>query len=276
MTAYYPSRRFPSVSVTGSRCQLGCAHCDGHYLEGMLSAESPDDLRILASEMVERGCIGFLLSGGCDRNGRIPLRPFAPVIAEIKRNTGLQVSVHPGLLDEDEASDLVEAGVDVFCIDMVQDQKVINDVLGLKVTPQTYEDSLASLFRAGAKRVIPHITIGLNGDGSSGEIAAIDMVSRYNISSLAMLSFIQTPGTKMASSPIASDEHFVKVLEYAVKKVRCPVMLGCMRPRGNPDLELRCFEAGVTGIAVPSSETIKCLEQAGIIVKRKEVCCSFL
>jgi len=276
MAAYYPSVRFPSISVTGSRCQLGCAHCGGHYLEGMLAAETPDELRVLASELEDRGCFGFLLSGGCDLDANIPLGRFASVIAEIKRNTRLQVSVHPGLIREDEASDMVEAGVDVFCIDIVQDPSVIRDVLGLRVAPQAYEDALASLFRAGAVHVVPHITIGLHGEDLSGEMSAIDMVSKYPISSLALLSFIPTSGTRMGSSPIVSDEHFLEIVEYAVGKIDRPVTLGCMRPRGNPDLEMRCCEAGISGIAVPSPVTVRRLEGLGFKVEKKDVCCAFL
>ena len=77
---------------------MGCAHCGGHYLEGMLAAESPDELRVLANEMADRGCAGFLLSGGCDAAANVPLGPFAPAIADIERNTNLKVSVHPGLI----------------------------------------------------------------------------------------------------------------------------------------------------------------------------------
>jgi lipoyl synthase len=276
LVAYYPSRHFPSVSVTGSRCQLGCAHCGGHYLKGMLSAETPDELRNLAVDLDRKGCAGFLLSGGCDSQANVPLGPFAPAISDIKRNTGLQVSVHPGLIGEVEASDLVEAGVDVFCIDIVQDRCVIRDVLGLGVPLDAYDRTLAAIFDAGAKQVVPHITIGLAGDSDSGEMAAVDLVSRYGISSLALLSFIPTPGTRMSGAPIVSDEHFLRVVEYAVGKLDCPVTLGCMRTRGNPDLEVKCFEAGISGIAVPSRETMRRLGSAGVRIERKDVCCAFL
>lgn len=255
---------------------MRCSHCGGHYLEGMLAAETPDDLRVLASELDDRGCAGFLLSGGCDMTANIPLAAFAPAIADIKRNTGLKVSVHPGLIGEKEAADLVAAGVDIFCIDIVQDPKVIKGVMGLDVTPQAYDDALASLFQAGAERVVPHICVGLNGDERLGERSSIELVARYDISSLALLSFIPTAGTMMATSPVVSDDHFLEIVEHAVDVVRCPVKLGCMRPRGNPDLEVKCCTAGISGIAAPSSETIRRLEQLGIAVEKKEICCSFL
>ena len=276
LAAYYPSRRFPAVSVTGSQCQLGCAHCEGHYLEGMLAAQTPDQLRVLAGELEGRGCLGFLLSGGCDRSASVPLGRFAPAIAEIKRDTGLKVSVHPGLLGVREAADLVNAGVDIFCIDVVQDPKVIRDVLALEVRPDAYEDALASLFTAGAKHVVPHICVGLNGKERSGERAAVEMVSRYPISSLALLSFIPTAGTRMGQAPIVSDDHLLDIVGHAVDSVDCPVNLGCMRPRGNPDLELGCCEAGISGIAVPSPVTVRRLESLGVKVEKKEICCAFL
>ena len=276
MTAYYPSGKFPSVSVTGSRCQLRCSHCGGHYLKGMLAAQSPDELRSLAIELEERGCAGFLLSGGCDRAANVPLGPFGPVIADIKRTTNLKVSVHPGLIGEREARVLVDAGVDIFCIDIVQDPQVIGNVLGLSLAPRAYEDALAALFQAGAEHVVPHLCIGLNGKERSGERAAVELVSRYQVSSLALLSFVPTAGTRMETSPVVSDDHFLEIVEHAVRTVHCPVMVGCMRPRGNPELELRCCDLGISGIAVPSARTVMSLEKLGVKVVRKEVCCAFV
>ena len=242
----------------------------------MLAAETPDELRLLASEMEDRGCLGFLLSGGCDRAANVPLGRFAPAIADIKRNTKLIVSVHPGLIWTDEAAELVEAGVDIFCIDIVQDPSVIKGVLALDIPPKAYEEALASLFQAGAERVVPHICAGLNGDERSGERSAVEMVARYPISSLALLSFIPTVGTRMAGSPIVSDDHLLEFVEHAVDTVSCPVTLGCMRPRGNPDLELRCCDAGISGIAVPSAETVRRLQRLGVTVEKKETCCSLV
>jgi uncharacterized radical SAM superfamily protein len=242
----------------------------------MLKAETPDELRALACDLEDRGCAGFLLSGGCDSAAHISLAAFAPAIADIKRHTRMQVSVHPGLISTEEAADLVMAGVDIFCIDIVQDPKVIADVLGLKIPAHAYEEALESLFDAGAEHIVPHICIGLNGDERHGERSAVDLVGGYDISSLALLSFIPTAGTRMAQSPIVSDEHFLEIVEHAVGTVDCPVTLGCMRPRGNHDLEVKCCDAGISGIAVPSSETIGRLVQSGIKVEKREICCSFL
>jgi lipoyl synthase len=242
----------------------------------MRAAESPEALHAMAIEMEARGCAGFLLSGGCDRKARVHLGPYAQAIADIKRDTDLKVSVHPGLIGEAEAADLVQAGVDIFCIDIVQDPQVIRGVLGLDVSPRAYEDALDSLFRAGADKVVPHLCVGLNGDERSGEKAAVDMLAGYDISCLALLSFIPTKGTGMANFPIVSDDHFLEIVEHAVDRVRCPVNLGCMRPRGNPELEKRCCEAGISGMAVPSKETVRYLEGLGTKVERKEICCAFL
>jgi lipoyl synthase len=276
LSAYYPSSRFPSISVTGPNCQLRCAHCGGHYLEGMHSAETPEELLALAVRLEGRGCLGFLLSGGCDLAVNVPLGRFAQAIGDIKRSTKLQVSVHPGLIGRSEAAELVRAGVDIFCIDITQDTHVIEGVLGLHVRPEAYEIALASLFQAGAERVVPHLCVGLNGEDSSGERSAIEMMAKYPISSLSILSFVPTAGTRMARSPTVSDDHMLQVVEHAIDKLDCPVTLGCMRPRGNPDLEVRCCEAGISGIAVPSPEAVRRLERQGVKMERKEICCAFL
>jgi hypothetical protein len=242
----------------------------------MRSAQTPQELRLLAEDLEGQGCLGFLLSGGCDRSANVPLGRYAQAIADIKRNTKLKVSVHPGLIGEAEAAELVRAGVDIFCIDLVQDPRVIEGVLGLKVPPKAYEEALASLFRAGAEHVVPHVCVGLNGEERSGERSAIELAARYPISSLSLLSFIPTSGTRMEKFPIVSDDHLLEMVEYAVDTLSCPVNLGCMRPRGNPDIEVRCCEAGIAGIAVPSPETVRRLEHLGFKVERKDVCCAFL
>ena len=45
------------------------------------------------------------------------------------------------------------------------------------------------------------------------------MLAGYNISSLALLSFIPTGGTGMAKSPVVSDDHFLEIVEHAVDRL---------------------------------------------------------
>ena len=67
---YRPGKGFPTFSVTGSRCSLCCDHCAGRYLKGMNAVASPDELLVEAEKLKRRGGKGFLLSGGCDEDGK--------------------------------------------------------------------------------------------------------------------------------------------------------------------------------------------------------------
>lgn len=47
--------------------------------------------------------MGCLISGGCLPNGSVPIARFADVISEIKKNLGLTIVVHSGLISLEDA-----------------------------------------------------------------------------------------------------------------------------------------------------------------------------
>ncbi len=63
----------------------------------MVPVRTPEALLRTAHEIEDGGAVGFLLSGGCDPQGRILLGPFVEAISEIKRSTHLKVNLHTGL-----------------------------------------------------------------------------------------------------------------------------------------------------------------------------------
>ena len=93
LRAYFPGKRFPSISLTGKDCALSCAHCDKHYLEHMLDGSSPEKLLETCYKLERNGAIGCLLSGGLDENAEIPFEEFFAAIAEIKKETDLVINV---------------------------------------------------------------------------------------------------------------------------------------------------------------------------------------
>ena len=65
------------------------------------------------------------------------------------------------------------------------------------------------------------------------------------------------------------------VIRYAGQRLDCPLVLGCMRPRGNPELELAAVENGISAIVMPHPETRRRLEET-VDVKRENVCCALI
>src|SRR4030067_3681715 len=58
--------RFAAISVTGSHCDLRCAHCKGKLLESMIPAENPETFLQMVDQLRSRGALGVLLSGGAN------------------------------------------------------------------------------------------------------------------------------------------------------------------------------------------------------------------
>jgi lipoyl synthase len=268
---YYPGTSFPALSVTGEACELGCDHCRGRFLKGMCSVPSPQELLIKARELSAAGAVGFLLSGGCTSGGRVPLLPYVQAIRQIKEETSLLVNVHTGLLDLTEAEELVSSGADCYSVDVVQDEATMRGPLHLPASAIDYERTLESLFLASAPQVVPHICLGLQSE--KGEAACLEMVSRFDIAALIVLGLV-TPRGLYFSQPTDLGDRLVRFVENAKNVLDCPILLGCMRARGDWKTEVRCIDAGLTGIVSPSPRTVEWAREKGFAIERIDRCCA--
>ena len=266
LTVYSPGHNFPSFSVTGTWCALRCEHCKGRFLRGMISATSSAQLLDAARAAKARGARGILVSGGCDAEGRVPLAPFIGAIARL-RSEGLMVNVHTGLLDEAAARELASASAEAFSVDLLQDPEVIRSSLHMEATPEDYENTLRALLAAGA-RVVPHVCVGLQ--QPDAEQRCLDLLSRLPIAAVVVLALLPPPGQK----PLPGlEDRLVNFIENAAS-LPCPVLLGCMRPRGWWETEVRCIQAGVAGIVNPSSRTVAWARANGYEVATERLCCA--
>lgn len=262
-TAYHTDKKFPAFSLTGQECRQQCKHCQGRFLKGMIPVTS-ENIISKAEELYLQGAKGFLLSGGCDENGRVQIMPFLNAIKKIKAETNLKINIHTGFLSRSEAVELMSAGIDSFSIDIVQDRKVIKECLNLNVSPQKYKETLEAL--EGAAKIVPHVCIGLQ--SVEGELASLNLISKFEVSSIVVLGLIS------GSVPNGA-ERMPSFISEAVK-TGCPVTVGCMRPRGNVSLELECIKAGASAMAMPSSKTVNILKEEGWTIIEKNECCSLL
>lgn len=264
LTAYYPGNSFPAFSVTGRECQRQCEHCKGRFLKGMLPV-TPDTLITQAYSLHTKGAEGFLLSGGCDEQGRINLMPFLNAIKKIKNETGLKINVHTGFLNKSEAAELIAAGIDCFCLDIVQDLDIIRNKLNLDISPAKYAETLEVL--QSAPKLVPHVCVSLQ--SPEGEKKSLQLISQFNCSALVVL------GLMYAEDPKIICQKMPQFVSKAVK-LKHPVIIGCMRPRRGSSLELECIAAGASAIVNPSSETLDSLTKSGWEIVHKNECCSLL
>jgi len=273
--ACYPNPRFPAISITGESCALSCKHCNHHYLHSMIPCPFPDLLFKTCVKLEKNGARGVLLSGGYNSEGYVPFEPFLDEIGKIKRETGLFISAHTGLVPDRLAKDLGRAGVDQADFDLIGEDDTIRSVLGLDRRVEDFEKAMNALDNA-LSHVAPHVCIGLHGGELMGEQRAIEMAAKIDPSVLVLLVMIPTKGTafeEVSSPPLERVEEVLKLARQTLPETE--IALGCMRPRsGRGELELAALRVGVSRIELPAQATIKAAEKMGLQVQKLDACCS--
>lgn len=268
------SGRYPAISITGSSCALNCDHCRGILLRSMIPAQSPALLIEKCLILSEKGNHGVLISGGCDKEGRLPWKDFIPAIEKIKQKTDLFISLHSGLIDYTGALRLKQAGVDQALIDVIGDEDTYLSVYHLSSGVSRVLSSLESLNRA-ALPVVPHIVCGINRGKIKGEKRAVEMISRFDVEQVVIVSLMELPGADMPNVTTPPAEEVADIIvEARISMPDIRIGLGCARQRGNTDIELLAIEAGVNRMAIPSEEAIKRAEDYGLEIKYQRTCCS--
>jgi hypothetical protein len=267
---------FPTISITGKACALKCKHCGGKVLETMYPATTPERLFKLCSRLKMNGALGCLISGGCLPNGSVPLERFVEAIGKVKRDLGLTVFVHTGIVDSAMAEKLKNAGVDAALIDIIGADETINEIYSLNVTVKDYENSLRALHEASIV-FVPHVIVGLHYGRLKGELNALEVISKYKPSALVIIAFMPIHGTEMESVEPPKPIDIARVTAIArVMFPETPLALGCMRPKGRHRVEtdVLAIKAGVNAIAFPTEEAIAFAQEHGYSIVFSSFCCS--
>jgi uncharacterized radical SAM superfamily protein len=270
------ARRFLPISVTGDACALQCDHCQANVLKGMISAKAGKDLYEIAQRLWESGTDGILVSGGSKRDGGVPLDKHMEAIARIKRDLPMRVIVHTGVVYPDVAEGLADAGVDGVMLDIMGADETIRDVYHLDLTVEDFDRSLALLAKQDL-RIIPHIVIGLHFGKFLGEHTALEMIAKYQVSTLILVVLMPLTGTPMAGVPPPPIDEVTEF--FALSRSTMPdtkINLGCGRPMGDmkKELDWGAIDNGLNGIAYPAEGAIAYARSRGLEPKMYEYCCS--
>jgi uncharacterized radical SAM superfamily protein len=269
-------RRFLPISVTGSACALSCDHCQTKVLDGMISVRAGEDLFALASRLRAEGSEGLLVSGGSTRTGEVPLLPHLRHVPRIKSELGMKVIVHSGVVSPRLAAGLAEAGVDGVMLDIIGANETLREVYHLNLTVADMERSLRLLSGEGL-RIIPHIVLGLHYGAFLGEHRALEMLTRYPVSTLILVVLTPLSGTPMAHIPPPRTDLVTEFFGTArLAAATTPVNLGCARPLGpaKTDLDQAAIDLGLNGIAYPADGVIEYARSRGLTPRLFEYCCS--
>ena len=268
--------RYRAVSITAERCDLDCEHCKGTLLRTMPHAQAPQRLIEFGLEADARGDHGILVSGGCDRAGRLPWKEFIPAIRLIKDKTALKITIHSGLVDPETAVLLKEAGVDQALVDVIGDEETAKEVYHLRDGVRSIRRSMESLALAGLETV-PHILFGLHYGQEKGEMAALEILKGFPLKKYVVVVLMPTKGTAMADvRPPAPDRVAGFMAKARLQLPKLKASLGCARPRGKyrRDLDVLAVKAGINSLALPSDRALVEATDRGLEVCYEETCCS--
>ncbi|RMF70548.1 MAG: radical SAM protein [Calditrichaeota bacterium] len=269
-------RAFLPISLTGSACVLQCDHCAAKILDPMIPLRPVEGLFHLCKRLADSGTEGVLISGGSGISGAVPLQKHVEDLARVKRELGLRVLVHCGLVSERTCADLRRAGVDGVMIDIIGADETIREVYHLDATVEDFDRSLELLHKYGHS-VRPHIIMGLHYGRFLGEDVALEMIANYPVHALVLVVLTPMVGTRMQNVPPPE----VPVLEAFIRKARLRVpetllMLGCARPPGRHKeaLDKVAVDNGINGIAYPAEGIVSYARSRGLKPSFFENACS--
>jgi uncharacterized radical SAM superfamily protein len=274
---FITSDHFPSISITGNDCSLMCNHCQGKLLESLVHATTCDELVRKALSLHKNGAKGILLTGGCDKCGRVPISDIVPAVKTIKDKTEMLLIAHTGFISREEASALRRSGLDGIGFDVIGDMGTAKEVYGLSVSEREYAESLRAIEDSGLM-VFPHVCVGLHFGELRGELRALEMIREVSPVTVIITGLMPVAGTPMAHiKPRPSD--FKKVITRAVEMFPgIPIVLGCAHSSGKDreDIEMIAMKCGVCGIASPTVGTMRFARENGFEVNYYGMCCGLV
>ncbi len=254
-----------------------CKHCEGKLLDALIPATTCDELEKKALSLYKHGAKGILLTGGCDKRGRVPINSLIPAIKKLKDTTELILIAHTGFISSDEAFALKDSGLDGIGFDVIGDMTTVRDVYGLEVSEKEYTDSLRAIEEAGIM-IFPHVCVGLHFGELKGEFRALELIQTITPSTVIITGLMPVARTPMAHiKPDPAD--FEKVIQKAIEMFQgTPVVLGCAHSSGKDrgEIEKIALKCGVSGIAAPTVQTINFAKENGYEINYYGACCGFV
>jgi uncharacterized radical SAM superfamily protein len=254
-----------------------CKHCKGKLLEALIPATTCEELEKKALALQKQGAKGILLTGGCDKHGRVPINSLIPAIKKLKERTELILIAHTGFISREEAIALKDSGLDGIGFDVIGDMATAWEVYGLDVSEKEYTDSLSAIANSGIL-IFPHVCVGLHFGELRGEYHALEMIRTIAPSAVIITGLMPVAGTAMAHiKPKPCD--FENVMKKALEMFpETPIVLGCAHSSGNDRVEIErlALESGVSGIASPTMQTINFAKENGYEINYYGTCCGLM
>jgi biotin synthase len=239
------------LSIKTGSCPENCSYCpqSARYKTGIQKEPlmALDDVLVAAKKAKEAGatrfCMGAAWRGPRDKD----LEKVCVMVSEIKK-LGLETCVTLGLLKDDQALKLKEAGLDFYNHNIDTSEDFYDKI----ITTRTFQDRIDTLDRvrdAGLKVCCGGI-IGM-GEDNDDRIKMLVTLANLNEppESVPINKLIRIPGTPLEGQKEVDPFDFVKTI--ALARILMPqsyVRLSAGRAEMSDEMQALCFLAGANSI----------------------------
>jgi biotin synthase len=175
-------------------------------------------------------------------------RDIEAVEAMVKgvKSLGMEACMTLGMLSEEQASRLKEAGLDYYNHNLDTSERHYSEI----VSTHTYQDRLDTLDRV-RKSGIKLCSGGILGLGETREdrAAMLQLLSRNPPDSVPLNRLVPIPGTKMEDADPVDEIEFVRTI--AIARILMPksfIRLSAGRESMSDSLQALCFQAGANSV----------------------------
>jgi biotin synthase len=239
------------LSIKTGSCPENCSYCpqSAHYQTGVKKEPlmSLDDVLKAAKKAKESGasrfCMGAAWRGPRDED----LEQVCAMVSEVKK-LGLETCVPLGLLKDDQALKLKEAGLDFYNHNIDTSEDFYDKI----ITTRTFQDRIDTLgyVRKAGLKVCSGGIIGM-GEGNEDRIKMLVTLANLDKppESVPINKLIRITGTPLEGQEEVDPFDFVKTIALArILMPKSYIRLSAGREQMSDEMQALCFLAGANSI----------------------------
>jgi biotin synthase len=239
------------LSIKTGKCPENCSYCpqSAHYKTGVekSSLSSTEEVIAAAKRAKQAGSTRFCMGAAWRGPKAKDLDQVCDMINEVKK-LDLETCVTLGLLKDDQAEQLKQAGLDFYNHNIDTSDDYYDQI----ITTRTFEDRINTLEKvrnAGLKVCCGGI-LGM-GETNQDRVKMLTILANLDQppESIPINKLIKIPGTPLASQPDVDPIDFVRTIALArIMMPKSYIRLSAGREQMSDELQSLCFVVGANSI----------------------------
>ena len=239
------------LSIKTGSCPENCSYCpqSAHYQTGLKKEPLMQLKEVLevAQKAKEAGATRFCMGAAWRGPRDADLNQVCTMVSEVKK-LGLETCVTLGLLKEDQASRLKDAGLDFYNHNIDTSEEFYDKI----ITTRTFQDRIDTLEKV-RKAGLKVCCGGIIGMGEDNEDRIKMLITLANLEqppeSVPINKLIRIPGTPLERQEEVDQFDFIKTIALArILMPKSYVRLSAGRDQMSDEIQALCFLAGANSI----------------------------